>query len=362
MVKIAPNEDRLLCPASGTYLHSTCIYAAILEHIDLGIIVLDTAKEEVVFQNNTAMDTLDDSKGPTDYKSISTLLLQGMGPGLIGSGFGKPQTLHYKNRLLGYTCYVISDHYIGILIRDITESARLESIAEAVNAMENITYIFSGIRHELGNPINSIKMTLSVLKKNLARYSQDTIQQYADRTLAEISRVEYLLKSLKSFSMFENPVIQDVDLSEFMDLFQSLVSGDLEKSGITIDVTLSPEAQRARADPRALQQVLLNLIANAADALEGKDNPKIIITTQRKDDFIWITVQDNGIGIPHDDQQHLFKPFYTTKLHGTGLGLVIAKKMLAKMNSRIGIVSHEDVGTTVTLSIPEGLHKDAQGR
>jgi signal transduction histidine kinase len=293
-----------------------------------------------------------------DYETLSTLLLQGMGKGLISDGFGKPQTLHYKNRLLGYTAYPISDVYIGILIRDITESARLESIAEAVNAMENITYIFSGLRHELGNPINSIKMTLSVLKKNLDRYSQTTVREYVDRTLAEISRVEYLLKSLKSFSMFENPIIQNVNLFEFMDLFQSLVADDLEKNGIKINITLSPEAKWARADPRALQQVMLNLIANAADALESRDNPQIVISTVKKNGLLWIDVEDNGIGIPNEDQKNLFKPFYTTKPHGTGLGLAITRKMLTKMHSRIGIMSRKDVGTTVTISMPEGRGED----
>jgi len=359
MANIAHKEDVSICPVVGTCLDSACIYIDIFEHIDVGIIVLDSAKEEVICHNSAAIDIFADLQGPPDYKTFSILLLQDMGNGIISAGFGKPQTLVYKNRLLGYTAYVIFPNCIGILIRDITESTRLESIAEAINAMENITYIFSGIRHELGNPINSIKMTLSVLKKNLERYSQDTIQQYVDRTLTEISRVEYLLKSLKSFSMFENPVIQDVDLSEFMDLFQSLVAGDLEKSGIEIEVTLSQEAKWISADPRALQQVMLNLIANAAHALEGKDNPTIFINTQKKDGLIWITVQDNGKGISYDDQQHLFKPFYTTKSDGTGLGLVITKKMMTQMNGRIGIESQEDVGTTVTITIPEGRHEDA---
>ena len=223
-------KDGMVCPVSGTQSVRACVYADILKYIDVGIIVLDIEEETVTFQNKEAVSIFEDAADPVDYKTLSTLLLQGMGEGLFSDGFGKPQTLQYKNRLLGYTAYPITDVYIGILIRDITENARLESIAEAVNAMENITYIFSGIRHELGNPINSIKMTLSVLKNNLDKYSQATVQEYVDRTLAEILRVEYLLKSLKSFSMFENPSIQNIDLPAFMDLFQSLVAGDLEKS------------------------------------------------------------------------------------------------------------------------------------
>jgi signal transduction histidine kinase len=352
-------KDGIVCPIFGTQSTSACVYADILKYIDVGIIVLNINEETVTFHNKEAESIFEDTTDSVDYKTLSTLLLQGMGEGLIADGFGKPQTLHYKNRLLGYTAYPLSDVYIGILIRDITENARLESIAEAVNAMQNITYIFSGIRHELGNPINSIKMTLSVLKKNLDRYSQTTVQEYVDRTLAEILRVEYLLKSLKSFSMFENPIIQNVNLPDFMDFFRSLVAGDLEKNGIKIKVTASPQVQWARADPRALQQVMLNLIANAADALESIDDPEIIINTVKKDGLVWIDVEDNGVGIPSEDQKNLFKPFYTTKPHGTGLGLVITRKMLTKMHSRIGIMSREDVGTTVTISLPEGRVEDA---
>jgi len=352
-------KGRMVCPVLEAQSFSACVYADILKHIDVGIIVLDIKEEQIAFQNKEAMSIFEDTLDSIDYKTLSTLLLQGMREGHISDGFGKPQTLHYKNRLLGYTVYLISDVYIGILVRDITENARLQSIAEAVNAMENITYIFSGIRHELGNPINSIKMTLSVLKNNLDKYSQATVQEYVDRTLAEILRVEYLLKSLKSFSMFENPSIQHVDLPDFMYLFQSLVVGDLEKSGIKLNITVSPEAKWVRADSRALQQVMLNLISNAAHALEKRDNPEIVISAVKKDGLVWIDVEDNGVGIPSEDQKNLFKPFYTTKPHGTGLGLVITRKMLAKMNSRIGIMSREDVGTTVTISIPEGRVENA---
>ena len=331
------------------------VYADILEHIDLGVIVLDTAREEVLFQNHTANTIFEGMQGKLNYKTISALLLQGM---VAGQGLGKSQSLHFKNRLLGYTVYIISDQSLVILIRDITESARLESIAEAVNAMENITHIFSGIRHELGNPINSIKMTLSVLKKNLDLYKKDTIEQYVDRTLAEITRVEYLLKSLKSYSMFENPVMQDVDVAAFMELFQSLVAGGLERQAIKLEVSVADDARWVWVDPRALQQAMLNLIANAVDALDGRDNPTITIATEQREDFIWITVRDNGVGIPREDQQHLFKPFYTTKSQGTGLGLIITKKMVTAMNGRIGVVSEEGVGTTVTVAIPEGRHAD----
>ncbi len=99
--------------------------------------------------------------------------------------------------------------------RDVTEKRRFSAIAEAVNMTENVGYVFSGIRYERGNPTNSIKTALSVLKKNLPTWTQAQVLIYVDRALTEISRVEYLLQSLKTFSMHEPPSIQPLAVIPF---------------------------------------------------------------------------------------------------------------------------------------------------
>lgn len=342
-----------ICPISKLPCPGRCIYADIMENIDLGIIVLDIGNEELIFQNKSAMNILGTTTSSTNYHTFTSLFMQGLEKDLTSKNFGKARRLHYHDRLLGYTAYMVSGKYIWIIIRDITEKARLESMTEEMNTMENINYIFSGIRHELGNPANSIKMTLSVLKNNLDTYSNNTILKYVDRALTEISRVEYLLQSLKSFSMFENPLIQHVNLPDFLDRFLFLVKGDLEEAGIKIKITLSPDVEWISADPRVLQQAMLNLITNASDATLGKDNAEIAISIFKKDDMICINVKDNGHGISKEGQKNLFRPFYTTKPNGTGLGLVITRRMLTRMNGQIEIQSQENIGTTATISIPE---------
>ena len=242
---------------------------------------------------------------------------------------------------------------LGIL-SDITEQVRLEAIAEAVTMMNNIGYIFAGVGHEVGNPINSAKMTLSVLKEKIDSYSKDNIEEYLERALGEISKVEYLLRTLKSFNMYETPKLQNVEMRPFMDKFLSLLAEDFVKRGITIEGILSPEAQWGYVDPRALQQVMLNIMNNAADAVEGKENPRIVIQVLKVQNIIRINVADNGRGISEEDQKRLFTPFFTTKSSGTGLGLVIAKKWLAKMGGTIEIKSQRDEGASVEISIQEG--------
>lgn len=235
--------------------------------------------------------------------------------------------------------------------RDVTEKKRLESIAEAVNMMENVGFIFSGIRHELGNPINSVKVALTVLKKNLETWQTSQIKTYVERCLSETMRVEYLLQALKTFSMHENPKMQAVDLTTFMRNFVSLIESDFNKRGVQIIVESERENAAALCDPRALHQVMLNLLANSADALEETKIAKITIKIKRQNRRILVQIEDNGIGINETQLGNLFKPFYTSKPEGTGLGLVIVKKMIAKMNGTISISSDFGIGTKVNFTL-----------
>lgn len=246
-------------------------------------------------------------------------------------------------------------NYVSIK-RDVTEKLRLESVAEAVDTMNNIGYIFSGVRHEIGNPVNAMVMTLGILQDKLDAMPKEKIREYVDRMMSQVSRIEYLLKSLKSFNMYENMNLESLHVPSFMEKFLALVSEDFAKKGIEIKTCVDSKAEKVHADPRALQQILINLIANASDALNGRKDPRITINVSgtATAGVVRIRVEDNGHGIPEGKLLDLFKPFHTTKEHGTGLGLVIVKKMLAKMNGTVEIMSRPDEGTRVDMFLPEG--------
>ena len=240
-----------------------------------------------------------------------------------------------------------------IIKRNITEKKRLESIVEAANLMDNIGFIFSSIRHELGNPINSIKVSLSILDSNLELYDKNDIKRFINRSLSDIGRVEYLLKTLKNFSIFERPIIEKTDMTTLLNKFIPLITTELHQKKIGLTANIPEEHQFGLIDPRAFQQVLLNLIANAADSLAevSQKNISLAMLTEENGQ-INIIISDNGCGISDAEQANLFKPFFTTKPQGTGLGLVIVKKMLAKMNCSIHISSKNNMGTKVLIVIP----------
>jgi|GEM_PF-1129264 PAS domain S-box-containing protein len=270
-------------------------------------------------------------------------------------------TVHRKDHTLYEEEFLLSPVYdqdgkvINQVItkRNITEKKRLESIAEAANLMENIGFIFSSIRHELGNPINSIKVSLSVLDSNLEGYNKNDIKRFINRSLSDIGRVEYLLKTLKNFSIFEHPLVEKTDLTALLNKFITLVDSELKQKDIQLSVSIPQTPLFGLIDPRAFQQVMLNLIANAADALSETSQKCISLSLSKEENGQIITIiRDTGCGISNAEQANLFKPFFTTKEQGTGLGLVIVKKMLSKMNCSINIYSEPNAGTKIHIAIP----------
>lgn len=242
--------------------------------------------------------------------------------------------------------------------RDVTETRRLESIAEAVNMMDNVGYIFSGIRHELGNPINSVKTALTVLKQNLGKWQNEQIDVYIGRCLTETARVEYLLRTLKTFSMHENPQMQPVSLADYMKKIVTLISDDFEQRNIRITLSGNEDIGEALCDPRALHQVMLNLLTNSADSFEDDREAEITISLSRENKRIYVSVTDNGAGISDSQKKNLFKPFYTSKPEGNGLGLVIVRSMLGKMNGTISIESTQNVGTSSIFTLEAANQED----
>ncbi|MFK5925050.1 MAG: PAS domain-containing sensor histidine kinase [Desulfuromusa sp.] len=328
-------------------------FAQLLEHIDIGILVLDLNQQAIDYCNAAFFEVLQDEKLCRSYQGLYDLFVRDIEAlddfGLAGR---VAHQVTHQGRLFGHSVYKAASHYRCVFIRDITEKSRLESIAQAVNAMDNIGFIFSGIRHEIGNPLNSLKMALSVLKQSSETTSAEMLQEYIERGLADIGRMEYLLKSLKTFTMYDSVDLKNLHLVEFMGKFIALIERDFQSYGIRIKTEIPVDIAWVRIDERALHQALLNIFNNAADALKAQQTPEIHIRAEVRDQLMWLTISDNGCGIFPEQLKHLFQPFNTNKPNGNGLGLVITRKLLAMMNSDIDIASQPGYGTQVTIRLP----------
>ncbi|MBU0480240.1 MAG: HAMP domain-containing histidine kinase [Proteobacteria bacterium] len=332
------------------------IFSQVLENIETGIIILDMVNRRVFYRNRYAGKILEFLHTSCDFEELHSMMFSGLeqveNPGKTRS---KRTMLNCDHRTFGYTIYRLQEisQYVAVIIQDITDQSRLEAIDEASEMMNNISYVFSGIRHEIGNPLNSVKMALTVLKNNLEKFSKEEIKIYIDRMADDAAKMESLLKSFKNFNMFEKPKTVSVNLQEFFESLTQLLGADVRKKKIQINIDILPEGRWVSVDTRALQHVSMNILANALDALDGRENPTLKIIGEAVGDVVLLSIKDNGCGMPDDLIVNAFKPFYTTKPHGTGLGLVISKKMLAQMNCGITISSEKDKGTTVNLTMPK---------
>lgn len=328
-------------------------FAQLLEHIDVGILVLDLNQQAIDYCNAGFFEVLQDDQLCRNYQGLYDLFVRETEEAGDFDLAGRiSHQVMYQGRLFGHSVYKAASKYRCVFIRDITDKSRLESIAQAANAMDNIGFIFSGIRHEIGNPLNSLKMALSVLQQNQKNTSPEMLQQYVERGLADIGRMEYLLKSLKTFSMYENVELKDIQLAEFIGKFVSLVERDFQSYGIHIKTKIPLDIAWVRIDERALHQALLNIFSNAADSLKERAVPELSIHAESRGQLVWLTIADNGSGINPEQLKHLFQPFNTSKPNGNGLGLVITRKLLAMMHSDIDIISQPGHGTQVTIRLP----------
>ncbi len=362
--RLLPNIHSKPSLPKDSFCNAPCIFTDVLRDIDTGLIILDTIEEKVFFKNGHAVKILAPLKAAQDYEGLAILLCNDLDPlQQPGRTRSRQTVIHYEHRVLGYTVYRIpGDHrHISIFIQDITDRHRLAAIDEATEMMNNIGCLFSGIRHEIGNPLNSIKMALTVLQNNINKYSPDEIDVYFNRISGEIGKMETLLKSLKSFSMFETPRISDIDLAMFFDNLMQLLGADIRAKKVEIRIDIPPNAKQIMVDPRALQHVTMNLLANAVDAMMETPSPLLLIRSQSRGNVILLSITDNGCGMSEELKRDVFKPFFTTKPHGTGLGLVISNKMLTQMHCGIELISEQGVGTTFHLTLPKSATKKQRG-
>ncbi len=337
------------------------LFSEVLSAISTGIIILDLEEEAVCFRNAYANSILDQVRADSSFPDIYDLLRDEISDFKNGeSARSQKKKIRYGDRLFGYTLYgsEVKRRYVAVFIQDITDQLRLEAIDEASEMMHNIGFLFSGIRHEIGNPINSIKMALTVLRKNVNRFPVEEVEKYFDRIFGEVAKMEVLLKSLKTFNLFEKPRPTAVDLQAFFDEFIRLFSMDARKKNVKVDIEISQEARWVNADVRAMQHVIMNIFANAMDALEGRPDPSLGVRCQPGGKVVVLTISDNGCGIDSQVKGDIFKPFFTTKKDGTGLGLMLSRKLLTQMNCSMEISSKHGTGTTVTLLLPNATVND----
>lgn len=235
-----------------------------------------------------------------------------------------------------------------IYIRDLSERKKIEDYSIQTEKMYALGQVSSGIAHEIRNPLFALKNNLAYLN---SKYGDNTdYQEIYLESKYSIDRIENLINGILDYAKPHKISFSDIDIKLIIEKCLVLVQKQLEKSSIKIEIEFGHGNQLIEADAHLLEQVFLNLILNAFQAME--DAGILKINTSSSDQYVIVSIKDTGKGIPDEEIDRIFEPFYSKFSNGTGLGLAISQRILSQHNAQYHVESSQGFGTTFILSFP----------
>ncbi len=244
--------------------------------------------------------------------------------------------------------------YLGVIFiaKDVTAMKKLQAELLQTEKLALVGKMFSTIAHEVRNPLVPIGGFARLIDKNLDETSP--LKKYASIIIKEIDRLERLLTNILSYSKEITPVFQSGNVNDILQDVLTLYKDIFSQKNIDISARLSRSISKTDFDPSLMKQALIDILINAMHAMPGGGN--LTITTKESTidgkPYISISITDTGGGIPKDIIDNIFEPFYTTKVHGMGLGLALTRRIVHVHDGSIEVESMTGKGTTFTINLP----------
>ncbi|MBI5057414.1 MAG: HAMP domain-containing protein [Nitrospirae bacterium] len=219
--------------------------------------------------------------------------------------------------------------------------------------LASLGVLTAGVAHELTNPVNNISMIAQTYAELYDKLSREQRIEFMTRIDGETDRVKNIVKNLLDFSKPKEAELEETDINTVIHKTLLLMQNTLDVYNIETKLNLKDGLPRVFIDGHQIQQVLVNLITNAVQAMPNGGKIIIASRTGASKDHIEITVMDSGKGIPPEYLPHIFDPFFSTKGEGgTGLGLSVSYGIIKNHKGEIRVASKVGVGTTFTIDLP----------
>jgi signal transduction histidine kinase len=328
------------------------MFQDLMESLSNGVIVIEGGK--ITALNPPAQEILGLSR--------EELLGQGMESlTLIEDAFSQKElTKSFGDKIVRVQLFPLrGKEGMVILLEDITELEKWRSQAvreERFNAVEEVV---SHLVHQIRTPLSVVKLLCSLLEEDLR---DDPRHELAQEILRGVEQVEGILSQVSLFIRPLNPAFKPLDLREPLWEVLDFVNRLLKENGIEFEKFIHEEPLVILGDGELLKHVFFNLIINAVEAMPQGGRLKVEAfptSSKLKGELVQVVIEDTGIGIPKDKLREVFKPFFTTKPKGMGLGLVVVHKVMEAHKGLIELQSEEGRGTRFVLSFPqlkEGYH------
>ncbi len=244
-----------------------------------------------------------------------------------------------------------------IQIDDITDRIELEAQLTQAEKLSSIGLLAAGVAHEVNTPLAVISSYTQMLSKQLRDDAR--LSPVLEKITQQTFRASEIVNGLLNFSRTSGAEFVRIDLNQLLRDSAILLDHQFKTARIRIETDLAPDLAPVQGNQGKLQQVILNLMLNAKDAMQGASNGLIRVRTCTRNNLAIVEITDSGIGIATENLHRIFDPFFTTKTNpkpgqhkGTGLGLAVSYGILQEHGGKITVDSDPGVGTTFRLEIP----------
>jgi signal transduction histidine kinase len=219
--------------------------------------------------------------------------------------------------------------------------------------VRSLEELAASIAHEIRNPVTAAKSLVQQLVEDPTGADNE---EYARVALEELDRVERSIAHLLRYARDEELRMRDIQIADVVDGSLEALRDRLQKAGVEIRRRVHADGE-LEGDPEQLRRVVVNLVSNALDALEESATPEPVVEIETGENLasteVWVRVRDNGPGIPPEIQERVFRPFFTSKENGTGLGLALTRKVVEAHDGTIELTSVPGEGVEFVVTLPK---------
>ncbi|MGJ5814841.1 two-component system sensor histidine kinase NtrB [Paludibaculum fermentans] len=241
-----------------------------------------------------------------------------------------------------------------VLVKDVTRIIALEKELRRRDRLVTAGTLAAGVAHEIRNPLSAIELNLRLLRDEVLSPGRSDLEEYFDVLFAETRRMNRITSSFLQLSRPEPITKMRVPIQEPLKQVIRLLESEATAKGVSFSLDLPGGGLEVLGDSTKLEQVCLNLLINSMQAMPqgGVIHISCSRTTSEAGDCVQIVVADQGVGVPKENMQRLFDPYFTTRPDGTGLGLAIADRIVSDHGGGIFVESTPGEGTTMTVRLP----------
>jgi len=252
-----------------------------------------------------------------------------------------------------------------ITLEDITQHMQLEEQLVQSEKLAGMGLLASSMAHELGNPLSIMASTLQYIQDTLLGDSNQKLREAIETIMDNIHQMHILLGSLSDFTGSKRPQFEFCSLQHILSQLLTFIGGEAEIHNISIQQEFDGGIPSCQIDSREIKQLFLNLFKNAIEAMPqgGRLGVKMYLVrkdSSRNEDRVRVEISDTGVGINEADLQYIFRPFYSTKSKGTGLGLPFCRRVAEEHGGEISLKSEVRRGTTFMVTLPIRQGKESR--